>query len=157
MTTTSVENGGSRKTGGDKKKEKSIKIGLLYADWCGHCQKLKPEWDEMKKMIKKDPKLKEHCEIIEIESADNIKKRIEDINSKLKQGKLENNGYPTIFLIKDGKLTNYNGGRTAEELLKSVSGGGNAEVVGGKKKRAKKRRTQKKKTARKARTFKLLH
>ena len=64
MTTVPLENGGSHKTDDDKKKGKSIKMGMLYANWCGHCQQLKPEWEKMKKMIKKDPKLNEQCEII---------------------------------------------------------------------------------------------
>ena len=32
------------------------KLVLFYADWCGHCKKIKPEWDETAKEVNKEDK-----------------------------------------------------------------------------------------------------
>jgi len=78
----------------------AITVGLIYANWCGHCQHLKPEWKKMKKGMRGM-----NCHYLEIEDADHHKDRkIAHVNSRLKTGKLEANGYPTIFRIKGGKL-----------------------------------------------------
>ena len=37
-----------------KTPKKSIIVGEIYADWCGHCKVLKPEWEKMKTMIKQN-------------------------------------------------------------------------------------------------------
>ena len=39
---------------------KPVIIGLIYANWCGHCQALKPEWNTFKKNLKMDKKLASH-------------------------------------------------------------------------------------------------
>jgi thiol-disulfide isomerase/thioredoxin len=99
--------------------EKSIvTIGLIYAEWCGHCQALKPEWQNMKTNIMKTPSYKKgNYKFTEIEDSDDLKdSKISDINSKLKGGTLSANGYPTIFKIMGGKISYYQGNRTASEL-----------------------------------------
>ena len=100
------------------KHQKVVHVGLVYADWCGHCQHLKPEWAKMKDFIKHNPRMRKQCKIIEIESADpNLNHKMNNINSKLKGESLEVNGYPTIFGInKKNKLRKYVGGHTANDL-----------------------------------------
>jgi thiol-disulfide isomerase/thioredoxin len=95
-----------------------VTIGLIYANWCGHCQALKPEWQKMKNNIMKTPTYKKGgYKFHEIEDADELKdSKINNINSKLKGGKLSANGYPTIFKINGGKLQYFEGGRSAGEL-----------------------------------------
>ena len=29
----------------------SVKVELYYANWCGHCNRFKPEWEKVKKEI----------------------------------------------------------------------------------------------------------
>ena len=106
-------------------KNKEIVIGKIYANWCGHCELLAPEWDKMKRSIKSkikkgDSKIKK-VHIIDIEDAkiDNDlyllnKKYLNNSTDKVElQG-----GYPTIFKIKENKVYYYGGERIAEEMEK---------------------------------------
>jgi thiol-disulfide isomerase/thioredoxin len=113
--------GGSRKYRHTIKNRKpAITVGLIYANWCGHCQALKPEWKAMKKGMRGM-----NCHYLEIEDADPHKDRkIAHVNSRLKQGKLEANGYPTIFKIKGGDLEYYQGERSSNALSQWFKGGG---------------------------------
>ena len=43
---------------------KKILIGKVYANWCGHCQHLKPEWLKMKKELKSKMGKKENYFIV---------------------------------------------------------------------------------------------
>jgi thiol-disulfide isomerase/thioredoxin len=86
-------------------------IGKIYANWCGHCQALKPEWNKMKSLIKKDANI----EIVEIEENEH-----EKLN-KLKQRfpHLQINGYPTIFKILPNKqIEYYSGNRLSFDMTK---------------------------------------
>ena len=104
-----------RKTLKNNKKNKII-IGLIYANWCGHCQALKPEWKKMKNRIKSS-KIRNKSHFVEIEDSNPQKdEKINKINTHLKGEKLAINGYPTIFKIKGGNLEYYKGGRSSNEM-----------------------------------------
>ena len=99
---------------------KKILIGKVYANWCGHCQSLKPEWLKMKKDLKtKMRKMGYLIEFVEIE---------EQEQDKLAEFKktfpnLQVNGYPTIFKhAGSGELEYYQGERTANEMGKWLIG-----------------------------------
>jgi hypothetical protein len=105
-----------------KKGQGLITIGLIYANWCGHCQALKPEWKKMKHSMMKSPK-KHMYKFVEIEDADKKKdQRINALNASLKGQKVTANGYPTILKINGGKLDYYQGEREAAPLMKWFSG-----------------------------------
>ena len=38
----------------DDKVKNGTKLVLFYADWCGHCKKIKPVWDETAKEVNAD-------------------------------------------------------------------------------------------------------
>ena len=114
----------SEETGGKKAKKakKDIMIvGKIYADWCGHCQTLGPEWKKMKKLIHKK-KGKKHLVFAEIEE--------KDIDSKLRtlekthRVSISANGYPTLFRIKKGKVVYYDGERNADKMTEWYLRGG---------------------------------
>lgn len=87
-------------------------IVLVYADWCPHCQTMKPEWNEMKN------RLGANIETIEIEDSDFDKdmkiREIED--SKLNGEHLEIFGYPTMFKIHNGRADYYGGNITVDAM-----------------------------------------
>jgi thiol-disulfide isomerase/thioredoxin len=85
-------------------------IGVIHANWCGHCQMLMPKW----KLFKKALNGNKNITIIEIEDGDHDKdQRIERLNLKIndKSVRLQASGFPTIFKIQHGHLEYYNGNR----------------------------------------------
>ena len=116
----------------------------FYANWCGHCKTIAPEWEKLIKSVKEDKSI-QNLAIVAVESGVNDK-HVANMLSKLH---LTVKGYPTLGAILNHKFIEYNGGRTAADMLNYIK----ASVVGkqgggGKRKRGKRsRRTTKKKRA----------
>lgn len=140
---------------------KKILIGKVYANWCGHCQSLKPEWLNMKKDLKsKMKKMGYLIEFVEIEEQERDKLK----SFKTRFPNLQINGYPTIF--KDGgsgKLEYYQGSRTSNEMGKWLIGNKGIhkyrrnQYVGGKNtknKNSKNKKTKNNKTVKRCKTYK---
>ncbi len=104
-------------------KKGELVVGKLYADWCGHCQTLAPEWDTMKtsikNKIKKGGNKFKKVDIVEIEESVQDSK-LPALNSKYLDGSKDKvevqGGYPTIFKIDGGRVHYYGGERTAEKM-----------------------------------------
>jgi len=116
-------------------------VGLVHANWCGHCQHLMPEWNKMENNIKNDPKLNTKCNIVKIES-EHVKNELPKYENMINE-KISVDGYPTIFLIKNNKIEKYGGDRSAEALGGWVAGAVNGYIGG--KKHVKTRKSSKKK------------
>ena len=145
----------------DNKKPELI-VGKIYADWCGHCQALKPKWDEMKKNIGGKCE-KYNCEkpkYVEIE--DKEMSKLEEFNNENKDimggEKVVSSGYPTLFKVYGGKVEYYNEERDADKMenwfMKEVyqkngvpmNSESKTEVLGGKKQRKRTNKKQNRKT-----------
>ena len=99
---------------------KKAVVVLIHAKWCGHCQRLEPEWKSMKDSL--DNNVNQHIIFEEIESAD-LDTKLPLMSKNYMNGKpLEYRGFPTIGSIRNGKFEMYGGGRTAPELLQWVRG-----------------------------------
>lgn len=84
-------------------------VTLYYATWCGHCQDFKAEWDKLKNS-KTDATFEEY----------------EDGQDKAKMEADNIRGYPTIKITKGGKCVEYNGNRTAKDIIYFLTNGMNA-------------------------------
>lgn len=110
-----------RQTEKTPKKKNVIVVGKVYANWCGHCQALKPEWQKMKQHISKK-KGKTHVVFVEIEES--------EINTKLNKLNQDHNvivqanGYPTLFRIEGGKVEYYGGTRQSNQMSQWFLKGG---------------------------------
>ncbi|XP_052863124.1 thioredoxin domain-containing protein 5 homolog [Anopheles cruzii] len=84
---------------------KGVTAVKFYAPWCGHCMRLAPTWEQLaEKFAARDGVriAKVDCTV--------------DGNKEL-CGEQEVNGYPTVFLYRDGeKITEYYGHRSLEDL-----------------------------------------
>ena len=98
------------------KKTEKPKLVLIYADWCIHCQTLKPQWNEMKMQLINDNKYN-NDDIIEIESREQDEK-ILDLNERfIKNGEpIKAEGYPTLGKIVNGEFNTYKGERSTPAL-----------------------------------------
>lgn len=80
---------------------KNHSLILFYADWCGHCKKFMPIWNEFKTKINTDK-----YNIMEIESKDQFVNKINTLK-----------GYPSLFYINDNKVIEYNDNRDVDSLI----------------------------------------
>ncbi|KAG0347100.1 protein disulfide-isomerase precursor [Podila humilis] len=82
--------------------EKDLVMVNFYTKWCGHCQKLEPEYEKAAKELEADGVImaKINCE----ENSEYCK--LQHVSS-----------YPTLKIYKKGKVTEYNSARSAEDLV----------------------------------------
>uniref|UniRef100_K3ZI56 Protein disulfide-isomerase n=1 Tax=Setaria italica TaxID=4555 RepID=K3ZI56_SETIT len=93
----------------------------FYAPWCGHCKKLAPILEEAATTLQSD----EEVVIAKMDATEN------DVPSEF-----EVQGYPTMYFVTpSGKVTSYDAGRTADEIVdfikknKETSGTGQATTT----------------------------
>ena len=82
-----------------------VKVELFYADWCGHCQRFKPEWAKLKKMLEDNG-----MKWAEYES--------EKDGNKMEEENIR--GYPTIKITINSNKQEYDGMRNALAILDAI-------------------------------------
>ena len=78
--------------------KKGVWLVEFYAPWCGHCRNLVPEYEKAAKALKG---------IANIAAIDADKERTD----------VQIQGFPTIKFFNDGKVSDYDGPRTAEGIV----------------------------------------
>lgn len=74
-----------------------VELFFFFTEWCPHCQKAKPIWESLKREV--DGKLiNRHRVILREVDCDKDEKTADDFGVK---------GYPTIKLVKDGQVIEY--------------------------------------------------
>ena len=90
----------------------TVILGKIYSNGCGHCKAMADDWTMMKDKLATSKTVQ--YEIWDIESAEEDAKKSEFLQ---KHGiMLTSSGYPTIFMIVQGKQVDYNGDRDAASL-----------------------------------------
>jgi thiol-disulfide isomerase/thioredoxin len=96
-------------------KKNTVVVGKIYANWCGHCQNMADDWNALKNDLAK----RGAFEFSEIEQT-HESTLLPAVNEKyLKKSPVKvqlQGGYPTVFKIKEGKLSYFEGNRTFEEM-----------------------------------------
>ena len=80
-------------------------VGKIYANWCGHCRHLEPEWNKLEQEMQGSTIL-----VVAAESEET------DKLNQLKALGIMDRGYPTIFKRIGGKVEYYGGKRLAKDI-----------------------------------------
>lgn len=93
---------------------KKADLYLFYTDWCPHCKKTKPEWEQLKKQYQNNKKVNGYTlNFIEVDC---------EANPDL-ANKYNITGYPTIKLIKGNQIIEFDAKpevKTLETFLSTV-------------------------------------
>lgn len=73
-----------------KKLNQDKQLVMFYADWCGHCKKIKPDWDEAAKEVGGE-------KMIKVNVGDGTEEQKKTMNTYGIQG------FPTILVFEKGK------------------------------------------------------
>jgi thiol-disulfide isomerase/thioredoxin len=89
----------------------------IYAEWCGHCKALKPEWEKLVNEALSNDELKDNINLISIEETQ-LKRMSEKLQKKVE-------GFPTLLFIKKGEMDpdnyiQYSGDRNASSMLEFI-------------------------------------
>jgi thiol-disulfide isomerase/thioredoxin len=88
---------------------------LFFADWCPHCKAAKPIWEELKDEY--SSKLVNGYQIVFTEV--DCSEETTEVEQLMNQYKIE--GYPTIKMVKDGQVIEYDAKPTKENLHKFLN------------------------------------
>lgn len=92
-------------------KEGEIVMVLFYTNWCPHCTKFKPTWEDLKSEMDNQKVGNNNVRIESVDCEANP-----DLGKKYKV-----NGYPTIKLLKpNSKPLDYEGGRGLSEIKQYI-------------------------------------
>jgi len=110
----------NKKNGTYKKRQNKqrhiVIVGKIYADWCGYCVALKPEWAKVEKAL-----LPIRSNEMESANKDHL---VDMFNKKYRTNLQKQVGYPTIFKLEKmgGKVEIYNGERNAASMIQWLIG-----------------------------------
>lgn len=94
---------------------KEAEIMLFYVDWCPHCKTAKPEWEQVKTNY--ENKTINGYQVIFTEV--NCTNETPDVEKMMNTYKIE--GYPTIKMLKDGHIIEFDAKPTKENLDKFLN------------------------------------
>jgi len=90
--------------------DKTANLMMFYVDWCPHCKTAKPEWNKLKNEYQDRTINGYVVTFTEI----NCTEETPDVTELMNQYKIES--YPTIKLVKDGQIIEYDAKPTKETL-----------------------------------------
>lgn len=99
----------------DDNKLLNKKIILYHTDWCGYCKRFIPTWEE----LKLDAELGNIVNFIDVNMTNEEKNITGDLNSDDLNivNNVEIQGFPTIKLLHNGKIIDYNGKREKNDII----------------------------------------
>mmetsp|Transcript_41263 Transcript_41263/g.78860 ORF Transcript_41263/g.78860 Transcript_41263/m.78860 type:complete len:237 (+) Transcript_41263:175-885(+) len=86
----------------DSELERGAYFVKVYAEWCSHCRNMAPAWEQLASELEGEALLGD----------------INGPNERALVSRLHIQGYPSIYLFKDGKAWEYTGPRGMQDMLK---------------------------------------
>lgn len=94
----------------------TAEIYLIYATWCPYSKKVLPIWEELKE--KYDRKVvNKYSVVFKNYDGDKNEKEIDEVSKKFKK-KID--GYPTIILVKENEVIEFDANPTKENLTEFI-------------------------------------
>lgn len=93
----------------------TAELMFFYADWCPHCKAAKPIWNDLK--VEYENKVVNGYKIIFTDM--DCSEESSEVEKLMNQYNIE--GYPTIKLIKDGQVIEYDAKPSKETLTKFLN------------------------------------
>jgi thiol-disulfide isomerase/thioredoxin len=93
----------------------TAELMLFYVDWCPHCKTAKPDWEEVKAQFQDKTINGYNILFTEI----NCTTESEEVEKLMNKYKVE--GFPTIKLIKDGQVIEYDAKPTKDTLIQFLN------------------------------------
>jgi len=105
----------NEKITGDNVSNGTAELLFFYANWCPHCKAAKPIWNELKNEYE-NKKINGYKIIFtEIDCSEETK----EVDKMMNQYNIE--GYPTIKLLKDGEVIEYDAKPSKETLVQFLN------------------------------------
>jgi thiol-disulfide isomerase/thioredoxin len=117
MTSNTIFYSNTENMSNNEESNKKANLMLFYVDWCPHCKTAKPEWEKAKTEF--DGKNINGYTIVFTEY--NCTNETQEIEELMNKYKIE--GYPTIKLVKDNEVIEYDAKptkSTIEQFLQTV-------------------------------------
>lgn len=93
----------------------NVNVDLIKAVWCGHCQRLMPEWEIFRALTKTTDKVNFNINVYESTTQQ------DEIDALIKEKKYQFGGYPSIYITVDNKESiAYDGERTGENIFNTI-------------------------------------
>ena len=96
-------------------KDKSAELLFFYADWCPHCKTAKPAWTET--VSKYENTTINGYKVVFTEI--NCTNESEEVEKLMNKYKIE--GYPTIKLLKDGQIIEYDAKPSKDTIIQFLT------------------------------------
>ena len=96
----------------DSKRTGESQLYFFHADWCPHCKRAKPEWDNIVKNYDNKDFGKYKLKTIEVDCSEGDDPLIQQYSI---------DGYPTILMIKDDKRIDYDAKISYDNLDKFIT------------------------------------
>lgn len=99
----------------DSDTNKTVEIMLFYVDWCPHCKTAKPAWEDVKRQYEDKQVNGYRIIFTEINCTDESP----EVEAKMNQYGIE--GFPTIKMLKDGQIIEFDAKPTKENLEQFIN------------------------------------
>ena len=107
-----VENLGTADLANDNNREGDAELIFFFADWCPHCNRAKPEWDNFKNSFNKKKVGLFNLTCTDVDCSEGNSPLIQEYSV---------DGYPTVILKKDGERIDYDASISEDNLQQFIT------------------------------------